>query len=178
MKKYITTILLAVTLLAGGYAFAGSNFKIGVIDYSKLKTATKFRTYTDIAANNPQIKAMRDQMFNERAQMVKLQKQLDDQKGVLSAQDKTTLKEKITELRAKVASARYQLRTDTFKARKAAIANFKKEVDVSINKIAKSEKLRLVLNKQIIAYSSNTIDITNKVAAEIKAMYKKEKVDL
>ena len=176
MKKQITLIFTALSLTlflsTGLYA---ANLKVGVVSMKQL------------SAEAPQAK-----LINERLQsLIKEPKEeLDKLASELEALGKKIEKDKLMSSPSQVKKMKeeYQTKAITFKQKEAGLnrgmqnaqqrasAVFGEAVMRVVNKLAKDEKYDLIVHEGVL-YSSDKLDMTNKVLKVLKKDFEKLKAE-
>lgn len=166
MKKTFTRIITIAFLATLGCAASAADTKIGIVDLQKImeKSAQYKKIRTDLTqkfdARRNQLVALRDAT---KADMDKLGRD----SAVLSDSDKVALESKIMKERRNLESKGQDFTQDFKLAERTALKGFYDKVEAAIGSVAKEDKYDIILRRDAATYSSNTIDISDKVLKKL-----------
>ena len=151
-KLFISSIVLSAMMLVSSMASA-ANVKVGVIDMRQVaqQSAQHFKR-PDFGSDFTEL----------RKQITDKRKQLSTFSGTDTAKTdpkKAKLKTEIKSLNVKMAGLRKEIMAKQTDQRKA----FLDQINDTIAKVAKQEKIDFVLNTGSLAFAGNKVDITDKV---------------
>lgn len=163
MKKMVIATVVALSCFIANVFASGT----GVIDMQA------------IFHGAPQVKQLNDKLqkkFSPRKQKLqdlstKLQKEVADlnkNEAVLSADKKSQLQADIAAQSKDLRQKQMQFQQDLFVAQNKATTQFMKEVQSVVASIAKARQLTLVIPKNGVLYSVDSMDITALVLKKIK----------
>jgi len=166
MKKLLVVLALSSGLLFSVFAGA-KDLKIAIVNFQK------------ILAGSPKVQAQRAALEKKfGADQAKLKKEQGDLKAmmdklhrdgmVMKAGDKKTLQDKANKLQASYFQDVQQFQQQSMKAQQDAMQQLIEDLRGIVAKIAKKEHYDLVLPTDVVAYSSDDLDITTEVAGAFK----------
>lgn len=168
MKKIIVSGAAVVALSLSSLTFAAdAAVKIGVVDMKTILTSA------------PQMKAINDKLkaqFSKRKEMILAQAKVlqsnmadyNKNRAVLSAAKANALKGKIGSEENQLRSEQMGYQQDLMAAQNQAMTGFLSRLKFSVTKVATEQGLTVVLPKNNLLYSSDSIDITNSVLNSLK----------
>ncbi len=173
MKKAlgcIGSLLIMVAVLCNGQAWAADT-KIGVIDMKKvLSTSTSGQKAQDIIEQK--MKTLQSSFKTEENELITLQKEIEKKS---SAWSDTVKKEKATAFqkkRGELAAKQEEANNEMKKLREQHVNPILKKLEEIVEKVAKSEGYALVLPRNVVLYAADTVDVSDKVTAELNKVMK------
>jgi len=167
IKKILLTTLLS--LLAFN-AFA-ADFKIGVIDLRKVVQGSP-RAAAINKKLEKEFKKRQNKIVADQKQLEKDITKLNKNKAVMKAAKRTDLQEKIIRQRRDLQRQSQDYQQDFTLTRNRAmqeyLASYLPKVKAAIDKIAKSGKYDMILQKEVVPFSKANYEITNQVVKALK----------
>ena len=165
MKKL--AIGLASLLLFGLSTAYAAYIKVGVVDLPHiLQTSAQVKTINKNLQN--EFAPQRQRIIEAQNSLSTAAKQLapDNAKKLTNAQRKD-LQDKLTKQQKDLQDMIFAFQEKLNQAQSRAMETFMKSVDTTVQSIAKNDKLDMVLLKPAVIYSANTVDVTDKVVAQL-----------
>ena len=165
----IGSLLIVVAVVFNGQAWAAET-KIGVIDMKKvLSSSTSGQKAQGIIEQK--MKSLQGSFKNEENDLIALQKEIEKKSSAWSDTVKrekaAAFQKKRNDLAAKQEDANLELK----KLREQHVNPILKKLEDIVEKVAKDEGYSLILPRNVVLYTSEAADISDKVTAELnKAM--------
>ncbi len=169
MKKVVLFIVVLSMFSFSSFSFA--ELKISVLDVNRVLASL---------SQLKEIQADLKKKFDPRGQeLVNLQNTLRNDldkyrqsSASIKGEDLKKEQQKIIDKNKKLQDVRASLQRDLVEAQKQAITPILKQVESVVGKIAKDQKIDLVVNKANTTYVNPQLDITDQVVAEMKKQSK------
>jgi outer membrane protein len=166
MKK-ILLLVLSIGLLLGFSVARADNLKVGVLDVQK------------VMQKSPRVSAMQAKLKKQFAPQEKkitaAQKQLkadfdkyNKDQAVMKDADKKALQKKILAEQSKLRNLQTQFQQQLIAAQRKSMQSILKDIEDAVEKVAKDQKLDLVLTKASVAYNNPDLDVTDQVIKKLK----------
>lgn len=132
-----------------------------------------------IFQNSPQVKKINDslkkQFSSRRDNIVKMGKTMQDDmqkyeknKTVMSAKDASALKDKVAQEDRDLRAAQTKFQQDLYDAQNKQMGTLMTQLKDIVKTVAADKKLTVVIPKNSVVYSDNSLDITNDVINKLK----------
>lgn len=166
MKKLLA-VAFSLSMLFGFQGAFAADLKVGVIDVQKILTTA------------PQVIAMRTKLQN---QFEPREKEIDVAKkgleaniekykkdsAVMNDKQKKDMQDQITTQQKKLHDMEVGFQQNVIAAQNQSMQTISKQIQDVVDKIAKDQKIDLILIKGAIAYSNPDFDLTQKVIDSLK----------
>jgi len=175
MKKFnkVQAIFLATALTVSTgiatqttYAATASEQKIVVIDLELIVEKSKEVDNFNKKIEN-QFKPRQDKLISESKILQEKMAEIGRNQTIMSTDQLAEAQDEIIAKRTKLQSEERSFQEDLKLAQARAYRSFMKDVDNAVSAMAKKRGYSLVLRKQAVAYSSDTLDVTPLVLAEL-----------
>jgi len=171
MIKVSRLFILIALLFSVSFAYAGQ--KIAFVNQSKLlqkapqAESARNKLQKEFAKRDKSLVSLQSKI---KAKATKLQKDA----AILSASELNKLKRNITLLRRDLERDKSAFQEDLSIRQNEELVKLQKSVLKSIQTVAQKEKYDLIISDGVI-YASKQIDITDKILAELKKLYRSGK---
>lgn len=160
MKKMMLAVVGCGLLVAT--ALQAKELKVGVVDFNKI-----FQSSPEVKAIQDKLKGQftpRQEDFNKRkksleADVAKLQRD----SAVMKASQKRELEQKIVKEKQELQRLSRDFQQDASLAENQAMQKYFEKVKTKLDELAKKEEYDLILQKNSVPYSSDAIEITDKL---------------
>lgn len=165
MKRLVMVVCVALAAMLSFSAIASN--RVGVVNMQRLiQQSPKVKQLGEqikakFATRRNKVIAMSKKL---QANVVKYQKN----KAVMSAAQLAALKAKITAQETQLRTAQVKLQQDLFHAQNAAMTKFVAKLRNIVKAIASEKKLDMVLPRNTVLYSDNSLDITADVEKRLQ----------
>ncbi len=160
------SLILATLLLSGWGTNALAELRIGVVDLQKIMQTSE------------EVKILREKLekeFKPRqnklvAMEASVKKDIDNgtrDAAVMGAKEKDELKKKIEANRESLAKEGEEYQKALMEAQNAGMESLYSKMHAAIASVAESEKFTIILQKDATPYSEASLDITEKVLAQM-----------
>lgn len=166
MKRFLIA-LSATLLLAVGMSASAKTFRAGVLDMHKVMTdapqvqTIKTNLQKRFKPQETKLAAARDVL---KADAEKLRKE----STILSNSDREALQKKVIEEQRNLQKDQIAFQQEAVKAQNESFKALFDKVKTISQKIAKKEKLNVVITSEAALYFDNSLDITSRVLTELK----------
>ncbi len=171
--RRIALVLSVVSLLAFGMCSISSaaEIKIGYVDFSKIQQES-MAGKNAIKTIDKMFKDKQTQLDQRQNELEKMMQELDKQSAVLSAdvrkQKEDKLQKEYKDLQRFKADSEEELNK-----KKAEIAkSMYEEVNGILNKFGKEEGYTLILERSVVLYAPEAVDVTDKIIKAYDAVKK------
>jgi outer membrane protein len=165
MKRLLIGLGIALATLWSVATFAAES--IGVVDIQQ------------IFQNSPQVKKVNDslkkQFSSRRDNIVKLGKTMQDDaqkyeknKTIMSSKDANALKDKVAQEQRDLQQEQTKFQQDLYEAQNKQMGVLMVQLKDIVKKVAADKKLTVVIPKNSVVYSDNSLDITSDVMDKLK----------
>ncbi len=169
MKTLVTSFV--ILMLASTHA-VGASLKVGVV---KVET---------ILTEAPQVQAVNDSMLERfggrKTELQEMEKEINEMQENYKRNELVMTEDKLNELKDSIIGKIQEfkqkeavLQQEVNTVRNQELAVLQQSVRSIIDDIAKDEKFDLILTSEGVAFSSDKLDITNKVLERMKKAFKK-----
>ena len=166
----ICSLLIVAVLFVNGQALAAET-KIGVIDMKEvLSTSTAGKRAQDIIEQK--MKSLQASFKNDENSLLKLK---DDMEKKGSAWSDSVKREKAAEFQQKrkdLAEKQENANEELKKLREQNVNPILKKLEDIVSQVASEGGYSVVLPKNVVLFSSDSIDVTSKVVAELNKVMK------
>ncbi|MFI4918210.1 MAG: OmpH family outer membrane protein [Legionellales bacterium] len=165
--KRLSTVLAALFFGLLGTAVFADAVKIGVVDLQKImQTSSQMK---DIQQKlETEFKPRRDKLVAMETTLKSDMEKFKRDAAVLSATQKKELEKKIVASQQQFERDGQQYQQELSTAHNEAMEGLYSKVRSAISTIASSDKYELIIQKDAAPYSSDTLDVTDKVIKAIK----------
>lgn len=171
MKKVgcICSLLIAAVLFVNSHALAAET-KIGVIDMKEvLSTSTAGKRAQDIIEQK--MKSLQASFKNDETALVALQKDIEKKGAAWSDSVKQEKAVEFQKKRRDLAEKQENANQELKKLREQHVNPILKKLEEIVGKVASDGGYSVVLPRNVVLFSADSIDISDKVVAELnKAM--------
>lgn len=165
MKRIGAVLVALVFSLLGTNLFADSA-KIGVVDLQKImQTSTQMKTIQEKLES--EFKPRRDKLVAVETSLKSDMEKFKRDSAILSATQKKDLEKKIVASQQQFERDGQQYQQELSTAHNEAMEGLYSKVRSAISKIAKDEKYDIIVQKDATPFSSETLDVTDKVIKAI-----------
>ena len=165
MKRIGGVVIALMFAFASISAFADGT-KIGVVDLQKImQTATQMKTIQEKLEK--EYKPRRDKLVAMEEGLKKDMEKFKRDSAVLSQTQKKDLEKKIVSTQQQFEREGQQYQQELSTAHNEAMEEFYNKIRAAIAKVAESDKLDIVLQKDAAPFSADKLDVTAKVMQEI-----------
>jgi outer membrane protein len=170
MKKLLAA--LAAVLVFASMAFAADQFKVGSVDFQRALNDSAFGAQTRAELEST-IRSHQAKIDEQTKKLDAMKKDLETQAAVLSEDAYRQRQEEVDKFERDLKRQVNDSNEELQKLQRRKEYEILKELDGVVAEIAKEDGYNLVLPVDVIIYSSEGLDITDKVIAR----YDKEKKD-
>ncbi len=165
--KRISTVLVALVFGLLSSAVLADSAKIGVVDLQKImQTSTQMK---DIQQKlEKEFKPRRDKLVAMETTLKGDMEKFKRDSAILSATQKKDLEKKIVASQQQFERDGQQYQQELSTAHNEAMEGLYTKVRSAISTIAKDEKYDIIVQKDAAPFSSETLDVTDKVIKAIK----------
>lgn len=165
--KRISAVLVALVFSLFGSTVFADTAKIGVVDLQKImQTSSQMK---DIQQKlEKEFKPRRDKLVTMETSLKGDMEKFKRDSAILSATQKKELEKKIVASQQQFERDGQQYQQELSTAHNEAMEGLYSKVRSAISTIAKNEGYDLIVQKDAAPFSSNTLDVTDKVIKEIK----------
>ena len=165
MKRFGAVLVALVFSLFGTSVFADWA-KIGVVDLQKImQTSSQMK---DIQAKlEKEFKPRRDKLMAVESSLKSDMEKFKRDSAIMSATQKKDLEKKIVAAQQQFERDGQQYQQELSTAHNEAMEGLYTKVRAAISKIAKDEKYDIIVQKDATPFSSETLDVTEKVIKAI-----------
>ncbi|KTD53277.1 outer membrane protein OmpH [Legionella santicrucis] len=165
MKRFGLVVLTFVFSVFGANVFADTA-KIGVVDLQKImQTSSQIK---DIQQKlEKEFKPRRDKLLAVEAKIKADMEKFKRDSAVLSATQKKEMERKIVSAQQQFERDGQQYQQELSTANNEAMESLYAKVRAAISKVAKDDKYDLIVQKDAAPFSSDSLDVTDKVAKAI-----------
>jgi outer membrane protein len=171
MRKFLTTI--AVILAFASVAFAAEQFKVGSVDFQRALNESEFGAQTR-AELETTIKSHQVKIDEQMKKLDSMKADLEAQSSVLSDDAYRQRQEEIDKFERDLERQVNDSNDELAKLQRRKEYEILKDLDTVVAEIAKADGYDLVLPVDVIIYSSEGLDITDKVISRYNKMKKDE----
>lgn len=165
--KRIIGLILAGVLAANSTSALANGTNIGVVDLQKvMQTSPQMKAIQEKLES--EFKPRRDELVVQEQNMKNDMEKFKRDAAVMSQSQKKELEDKIIAKQQQFERDGQKYQQELSTAHNAAMEEFYNKLKVIISKIAVSDKYDVVLQKDAAPFSSDKLDITDKVLKEIK----------
>lgn len=165
--KQINKLLTALILTFGLSIAYAHDAKIGVVDLQKImQTAEQMKEIQKSLEKDFQPR--REKLVDMEKQIKQEMEKLKRDSAVMSESKRKELEKKIVGEQRQFEKEGQQYQKELSAAHNQAMEQFYNQIRQAISKIAKQDKLDIVLQKDAAPYSSEKLDVTSRVLKEIK----------
>ncbi|KTD54950.1 outer membrane protein OmpH [Legionella sainthelensi] len=165
MKRFGLVVLTFIFSVFGANAFADTA-KIGVVDLQKImQTSSQIKEIQQKLEK--EFKPRRDKLLAVEAKIKADMEKFKRDSAVLSASQKKEMERKIVSAQQQFERDGQQYQQELSTANNEAMESLYAKVRAAISKVAKDEKYDLIVQKDAAPFSSDTLDVTDKVAKAI-----------
>lgn len=165
--KRISAVLVALVLSLFGTTVFADWAKIGVVDLQKIMQTSK--QMKDIQAKLEQeFKPRRDKLVAAEASLKGEMEKFKRDSAVLNANQKKEMEKKIITSQQQFERDGQQYQQELSTAHNEAMEGLYTKVREAISKVAKDEKYDIIVQKDAAPFSTEALDVTDKVVKAIK----------
>ncbi len=163
----IVTLLFYTALLFSFSAVHADSSKIGVVDFQKLTQASgKLDTIRN--GLEKRFKDRRDQLMKMEGKLKKDFEAFKRDSSVMSASKKKEAQQKLIEAQQTFEKEGQAYQQELNNAHNKAMKKLGDELQKAVAKVAEADHFDLVIQKESVPYSSNKLDVTDKVLKVLK----------
>lgn len=165
--KQFGALLVALVLGLCSTTVLADTAKIGVVDLQKImQSSTQMK---DIQQKlEKEFKPRRDKLVAMETSLKSDMEKFKRDGAILSATEKKDLEKKIVGMQQQFERDGQQYQQELSTAHNEAMEGLYTKVRAAITKIAKNDKYDLIVQKDAVPFSSESLDVTDKVIKEIK----------
>lgn len=165
--KRISAVLVALVLSLFGTTVFADWAKIGVVDLQKImQTSTQMK---DIQAKlEKEFKPRRDKLVATETTLKADMEKFKRDSAIMSANQKKDLEKKIVGAQQQFERDGQQYQQELSTAHNEAMEGLYAKVRAAISTVAKNEKYDLIVQKDAAPFSTEALDVTDKVVKAIK----------
>lgn len=166
MKRLSLALVACLLSLTTVTAFA-EGAKIGVVDLQKImQVSPQMKTIQQKLEQ--EFKPRRDKLVIMETDLKKEMDQFKRDNAVMSEQQKKELEKKIVTTQQQFEREGQQYQQELSTAHNEAMEGLYTKVRAAISKVAQSEKFDIILQKDAAPFTTDKLDVTDKVLKEIK----------
>ena len=164
--KRIGAVLVALVFSLFGTSLFADWAKIGVVDLQKImQTSSQMKTIQEKLEK--EFKPRRDKLVAVEASLKSDMEKFKRDSAILSATQKKELEKKIVSTQQQFERDGQQYQQELSTAHNEAMEGLYTKVRAAIGKIAKDEKYDIIVQKDAAPFSTQALDVTDKVIKEI-----------
>jgi Skp family chaperone for outer membrane proteins len=158
---------LVASILLGSSTLWAADFNVGVFDFWKVwrndpqVTQMQAELKKRFGARQKKILALREMIINQKKHL--------NEKSVLEATSSQKMHDDMLNKRKKLSDMQTRLREEFLKARDKSLGTIYTNIRKAVQQIAKDKNLKLVFNRNFVAYNEKSLDITDAVIKALKA---------
>ncbi|CAM2891032.1 OmpH family outer membrane protein [Legionella worsleiensis] len=165
MNRFTTALVALFFSLVGTSVFADWA-KIGVVDLQKImQTSSQMKEIQ--AKLEKEFKPRRDELMKAEASLKSDMERFKRDSAIMSASQKKDLEKKIVTAQQQFERNGQQYQQELSTAHNEAMEGLYTKVRAAITKIAKDEKYDIIVQKDATPFSSDSLDVTDKVVKAI-----------
>ncbi|MCB1827311.1 MAG: OmpH family outer membrane protein [Coxiellaceae bacterium] len=166
MKK--VSLLAASLLFCVGLTANAANTQVGIIDMHKVLSESPQvqKIKNDLQA---QFKPQQEKLVKARDTLQADAENLNKNASIMSTSDRDALQKKVANEQRDLQQEQMAYQQQAMKAQNAAFQEFMKDVKGIASNVAKQQKLDMIMTTDNMVYFQDTMDITDKVIAKLKA---------
>ncbi|KTD06027.1 outer membrane protein OmpH [Legionella gratiana] len=165
MKRFGLVLITLIFSVFGANAFADAA-KIGVVDLQKImQTSSQIKEIQQKLEK--EFKPRRDKLLAVEAKIKADMEKFKRDSAVLSATQKKEMERKIVSAQQQFERDGQQYQQELSTANNEAMEGLYAKVRAAISKVAKDDKYDLIVQKDAAPFSSDSLDVTDKVAKAI-----------
>jgi outer membrane protein len=166
-------VALAVVAALPRETVAQTSMKLGVFDPQRVseQTAIGRRVQSELAAFRDRKQA---EISEKEKAIQELRKQLEQQELSLSPDRRNTMEKDIQRQLLELQSAREAASRELQLEIAAAQASFEEKLTLAVERLAKEDGYTLVLDRGVVAWASETVDVTDRIIERFNAMFPAE----
>ena len=163
-KLFLTAVVSAVTLVFASVSLA-QDIKIGYVDFSKIQTESKAgkNALTDLEA---MFKEKQNQLDQRQSELEKLLAELEKQGGLLSEDVRKQKEDKLQKDYKELQRFKADSEEELNKKKAEMAKNMYQGIENIINKYGEQEGYTLILERSIVLFAPEGVDITDQIIAE------------
>ncbi len=172
LKTGLTAILCSLMFFVVS-SFAADVAKIGILDLQKILESSEAGKTAQAEITKKGLK-MGEELKSKEAELVELKKRLDNEAMVMSREMK---EEKERELQIKYLDLKQlekKYRAESREMNNKLSERIKDEIMKIVEDIGKKEGYLMVIEKKVVHYYPNKIDVTDKIIEKYNAVYGKK----
>ncbi|MCL9683366.1 OmpH family outer membrane protein [Legionella maioricensis] len=164
--KRIGAVLVALVFSLGGTSLFADWAKIGVVDLQKImQTSSQMKTIQQTLEK--EFKPRRDKLVAVEASLKSDMEKFKRDSAIMSATQKKELEKKIVSAQQQFERDGQQYQQELSTAHNEAMEGLYTKVRAAIGKIAKDEKYDIIVQKDAAPFSTEALDVTDKVIKAI-----------
>lgn len=167
---HVGCLVVAATFLFSGHALAAES-KIGVIDMKKvLSTSTSGQRAQTLIEEK--MKTFQGALKKDENELVAMQKEMEKKGSAWTDAVKQEKAKAFQKKRGELAEKQENANQELKKLREDNVNPILKKLEEIVEKIAKSEGYTIVLPRNVVLYTSDATDISDKITAELNKVMK------
>ena len=161
MKKFNLFLISIISMFFVLTAYAAAP-KIGIVNFQKVMQELP-KTKQDASRMEKQFTPEKEKIEQKKKKIDDLEKKLKRDSSVMQAKDKTKIETQLKAEQTEFLTMAQSFQGKVLKAQQDTLKGIIKSINDSVAKVAKQNKLDLVLQSGAVVYSGNAVDITSQV---------------
>ncbi len=162
MKRLAVFFLAVAFVFSAATCFAAGEIKIGYVDFSKVQTESK-AGMSAMKTIEAMFKDKQSQLDQRQAELEKAMSELEKQSPILSEDVRRQKEDKLQKDYKDLQRFKQDSEDELNKKKNELAAEMFKGVDEVIKRYGKEEGYTLILERSVVLYAPEAVDITDKI---------------
>jgi len=162
MKRLAVLFLASAFVFSAATCFAAGEIKIGYVDFSKVQTESK-AGMSAMKTIEAMFKDKQSQLDQRQAELEKAMNELEKQSPILSEDVRRQKEDKLQKDYKDLQRFKQDSEDELNKKKNELAASMFKDVDEVIKRYGKEEGYTLILERSVVLYAPEAVDITDKI---------------
>lgn len=166
MKRKLIFVAMAMAALISVSASAASKFQIGVIDMHHVmaQSSEVKKIRNDLQKT---FKPREEELVKARDSIKNDAEKLNKNATVMTKADKEKAERKLIDAQRSLQQKQMEFQQDVMKAQNEALKSFIDKVKSDVGRIAAKRHFNIVLTKDVVAFTDDSLEITDEVIRDI-----------
>lgn len=154
-------LLLSFLLCSKNFSIALAKDKIGFVDIKKI-----YDNWEIVKKAKADFEKKTEEIEKDSTKLKKLEEEYNQKKNVLTEESRQKKEKEIEELRVSLRTRLITLDEERQKIKKELIEQLVKKLETVLKQIAEREGYSLIIDKTMVLYAADGVDLTDKVIEE------------
>lgn len=164
MKRFIGICAAAMLVFSAATCWAAGDIKIGYVDFAKLQTESK-AGMNAMKSIEAMFKDKQAQLDQRQAELEKAMQEFEKQSPILSQDVRRQKEDKLQKDYKDLQRFKQDAEDELNKKKNDLATEMFQEVNDIINRYGKEEGYTLILERSVVLYAPEAVDITDKIIA-------------